>query len=100
MYERYIKEDVPARNELEKIRVQGDLAGEIYGVRNKLRMTRRDLAEFADLSPETIEDLEESDYEGDWDEAISKVNAGFRKWFEEVIIPASEMQPEEYSVGI
>ncbi|MBD3398381.1 hypothetical protein GF413_04910 [Candidatus Micrarchaeota archaeon] len=63
-------------------------------------MTRRDLAEFADLSPETIEDLEESDYEGDWDEAISKVNAGFRKWFEEVIIPASEMQPEEYSVGI
>ncbi len=44
--------------------------------------------------------MEESDYAGDWDEAINKVNTGFHDWFTNVILPAAGMKPEEYSVGI
>jgi hypothetical protein len=52
------------------------------------------------LSPETIEDLEETDYYGDWREAIEKVNRGFHNWFTNVILPAARMKPEDYSVKV
>ena len=52
------------------LREQSALAQQIYDIREKLRMTREDLAEFSGLAPEIIEDLEESDHDGDWDEAI------------------------------
>ena len=71
-----------------------------YDIREKLRMTREDLAQFSGLSAETIEDLEESDYDGDWDEAIKKVNIGFHNWFTNVILPAARLKPQDYSVEI
>lgn len=100
MYERYIKDDPEAQASLKEIKIQADLAGQIYGIRTRLHMTREELAEFSGLTAETIEDLEESDYDGDWDEAIEKVNTGFHNWFTTVILPAAEMKPEEYSVAI
>ena len=99
MYHKYIKDDPERMAHLELLRRQSDLAQRIYNIRHKFRMSREDLAEFSDLTLETIEDLEESDYEGDWDEAVNKVNAGFQKWFANVILPAAEMKPEDYSIG-
>lgn len=52
-------------------------------------MTREELAPFSGLTAETIEDLEEPDYDGDWDEAIEKVNTGSRDWLANVIRPAA-----------
>jgi DNA-binding XRE family transcriptional regulator len=98
MYNRYIKGKPEREGSLEKIRRQGDLAQRIYDIRHRLRMTREDLAEFAGLTPETIEDIEESDYDGDWKEAVGRINDAFRRWFGEVIVPASQMKPEEYFV--
>ena len=63
-------------------------------------MAREDLAGVSGLKAETIEDLEESDYDGDWDEAIKKVNTGFHNWVTNVILPAAQMKREDYSVGI
>jgi len=100
MYNRYIKDDPSRIAHLELVRKQSDLAQQIYDIRQKLRMTREDLAEFSGLSAETVEDLEESDYDGDWDLAIRKVNTGFQTWFTEVILPVARLKPEEYSVGI
>lgn len=100
MYDRYIKDDPEAQRSLKEIKVQADLAGQVYSVRTKLHMSREELAEFSGLTAEAIEDLEESDYDGDWDEAIKKVNAGFHNWFTNVILPVSRMKPEDYSVGI
>jgi len=91
MYERYIKDDPEAHAFLKEVKVQADLAGQIYSIRNRLHMTREDLAEFSGLSPEIIEDLEESDYGGDWDEAIEKINSAFHQWFQKVILPAAQM---------
>ncbi|MFH1117496.1 MAG: helix-turn-helix domain-containing protein [Pseudomonadota bacterium] len=100
MYNRYIKDDPARIAHLELVRKQSDLARQIYDLREKLRMTREDLSEFSGLTAETIEDLEESDYDGDWDEAIQQVNFGFHRWFTEVILPVARMKPEELSVGI
>lgn len=99
-YQQYIKGDLESEEFLKQVRAQADLAGQLYDIRSKLRMTRQDLAEFAGLSAQTIEDLEESDYDGDWDEAISRTNKAFERWINEVIIPAARMKPDEYSIRI
>jgi len=98
MYNRYVKDDPERVAHLELLRKQSALAQQIYDIRNKLRMTREDLAEFSGLTPEIIEDLEESDYEGDWNEAIDQINRAFRSWVSDVIVPVAKMTPDDYSV--
>ncbi|MGB6068283.1 MAG: helix-turn-helix transcriptional regulator [Desulfomonilaceae bacterium] len=101
MYKRYIKDDPEALAFLEKVKVQADLAGQIYSIRNKLHMTREDLAEFSGLTTATIEDIEdieESDYDGDWNEATDRINHAFHHWFTNVLVPAAQMKPDEYSI--
>jgi DNA-binding XRE family transcriptional regulator len=97
-YNRYIKGRPEMEAYFEELGVQSDLAQQIYDIRNRLRMSREDLAELSGLTAETIEDLEETDYEGNWDEAIERINRAFERWIKEVIIPAAQMKPEEYSV--
>lgn len=100
VYNRYIKNDPERITHVELLRRQAALARQVYDIRNRLHMTREQLAEFSGLSPESIEDIEESDYDGDWEEAITKINNGFHDWFANVILPASQMKPEEYSVKV
>lgn len=99
-YRRYIKNDPERVAHLEVLRKQADLAQQIHDIRNRLRMSREDLAELSGLTAETIEDLEETDYEGNWDEAIERIKRALERWITEVIIPASRMKPEEYSVRV
>jgi DNA-binding XRE family transcriptional regulator len=98
MYKRYIEDDPEAQEFLNEVKAQADLAGQIYSIRNKLHMSREELAEFSGLTPETVEDIEESDYDGDCKEAIGMINSAFRRWFQEVIQPAARMTEDEYSV--
>jgi DNA-binding protein HU-beta len=97
-YNRYIKGNPEREASLEEAGRQSDLAQQIYDIRNKLRMTRDDLAEFSGLTPETIEDIEESDYDGDWNEAVALINRAFRVWVSDVIVPVARMTPDDYSV--
>jgi|WetSurMetagenome_2_1015567.scaffolds.fasta_scaffold240500_3 DNA-binding XRE family transcriptional regulator len=97
-YRRYIKGNPEREASFEETGRQADLAQQIYDIRNKLHMTRKDLAEFSGLTPETIEDIEESDYDGDWDAAIAQINKAFSAWVSEVIMPVARMAPDDYSV--
>ena len=97
-YNRYIKGNPELEQYFEDLEVQSDLAQQIYDVRNRLRMSREELAELSGLTAESIEDLEETDYEGDWGEAIDKINRAFHDWFQTVIKPASLMTEDDYSV--
>ena len=97
-YERYIKGDPEIQEFLGEVQIKADLSGQIYSIRNKLRMSREDLAEFSGLTSEAIEDLEESDYDGSWEDAIERINRAFQLWFASVILPAARMSPEEYSI--
>jgi len=98
MYDRFIKDDPECQAFLKEVKVQADVAGQIYSIRRKFGMTREQLAELAGLSPEAVEDLEESDYDGDWEVAIQGINRAFHDWFQNVILPAAQMKPDEYSV--
>lgn len=100
MYNKYIKGDPEAQEYLKELKVQADLAGQIYSIRHKFGMTREQLAEAAGLSPDVIEDLEETDYEGSWEEAIQRINGAFHEWFVNVILPASQMTPDDYSIKV
>jgi DNA-binding XRE family transcriptional regulator len=97
-YNRYIKGNPAREASLEEAGRQADLAQQVYDIRNKLRMTRDDLAAFSGLTPETVEDIEDSDYDGDWDEAVASINRAFRIWVSDVIIPVAQMTPDDYSV--
>ena len=99
-YDRYVKDDPELVEFAKDIRVKAELAQQIYDIRNKLHMTRDDLAEFAGLTPESIEDIEESDYDGDWEEAIALINKAFRVWVSDVIVPVARMTPDDYSVKV
>ena len=78
-YQRYIKNDPKRIAHVELIREQSAVAQEIYDKRSKLRMTREALAEISGLTPEAIEDLEESDYDGSWEEAIASIKRAFHQ---------------------
>ena len=80
---------------MEVLRGQADLAQQIYDTRTETHMTCEQLAEFAGLTAGTIEDLQESDYDGDWVEAIDKVSPGFHHWFTNVVLPSERMKPEK-----
>ncbi len=97
-YDRYVKDNPELVDFAKDIRAKALLAQQIYDIRNKLHMTREDLAECAGLTPEAIEDMEESDYDGDWNEAIDRVNHAFHHWFTRVIVPAAQMKPDDYFV--
>jgi DNA-binding XRE family transcriptional regulator len=55
-------------------------------------MTREDLAKQSGLTAEIIEDIEESDYDGDWSEAIQRINAAFATWVTKVLGPTYRAQ--------
>ncbi len=97
-YDRYVKDDPDLVDFAKDIRTKALVAQQIYDIRNKLHMTREDLAEYSGLTPEAIEDLEESDYDGDWNKAIDRINHAFHHWFTNVIVPAAQMTPDDYSV--
>jgi DNA-binding XRE family transcriptional regulator len=98
LYDRYIGDDPERVASLQEELAKAGIASQIYTIRNKLRMSREDLAEFSGLTPEAIEDLEESDYDGSWEDAISLINRAFERWIKEVVIPAARMTPDEYSI--
>lgn len=91
-YDRYIKDNPELVEFSEDISRKAGLAQQIYDIREKLGMTTANLAEFSGLSAETIEDMEESDYNGDWTEAIQKINIAFLDWLDNVIRPAIEIK--------
>lgn len=76
---RYIKGKPEREASLKEAGRQADLAQHIYDTRKKRRMSRERLAELSGLSATTIEDLEESDYDGDWDEAMQRINRVFHE---------------------
>ncbi|MEW6114361.1 MAG: hypothetical protein AB1664_19665 [Thermodesulfobacteriota bacterium] len=97
-YDRYVKDDAELVEFAGEMRVRAGIAQQIYDIRNKLRMTQEDLAKFSGLTAEMVEDIEESDYDGDWDEAVSSINRAFQNWFTNVILPVAQMKPDDYSV--
>lgn len=86
-YKEFIKDDPERVARLELVRARSALARSVYDIRNRLGMTREDLATHSGLTPETIEDIEETDYDGNWDQAIERIKVGFGEWLTDVVAP-------------
>jgi len=99
-YDRYVKDDPELVEFASEMKVRAGIAQQIHDIRNKLHMTQEDLAEFSGLTPEIIEDIEESDYDGNWGEAITRINRAFHHWFTNVILPVAHLKPDDYSVKV
>jgi DNA-binding protein HU-beta len=97
-YHEFIRDDPERVAHVERLRKHAEYALQLYRIRTQFRITRAQLAEIAGLTPAIIEDMEESDYDGDWLEAVALINHGFQRRFTDVIIPASRMNPEEYLI--
>jgi transcriptional regulator with XRE-family HTH domain len=92
-YNEFIKGDPKRVAHFKVVRAQSALARSVYDIRKKLNMTREALAERSGLTPEIIEDLEESDYDGDWVDVIRKIEQAFAAWVKEVLAPT--YKPEQ-----
>lgn len=86
-YNEFIKDDPERIARFELVRAQSALARSVYDIRNRLKMTREDLAKESGLTPEAIEDIEESDYDGNWDEAVESIIVAFASWVTRVLVP-------------
>ncbi len=92
-YNRYVKGDPEQEAYFDELGVQMGIAQQIHDIRKNLRMTREDLAELSELPVETVRNLEETNYEGDWNEAIEKINAAFTEWVTKVLVPTYKTEP-------
>ncbi len=98
-YNRYVKGDPEQEAYFDELGVQMGIAQQIYDIRESLRMTHENLAEFSGLPVETIQNLEETNYDGDWDEAIEKINVAFTAWVTKVLVPTYKTEPpRDYQV--
>ena len=98
-YNRYIKGDPEQEAYFDELGVQVGISQQIYDIREQLKMTHEDLAEFSGLPVETIKNLEETNYDGDWPEAIEKINVAFTAWVTKVLVPTYKTEPpRDYQV--
>ncbi|AFM25475.1 HU family DNA-binding protein [Desulfomonile tiedjei] len=72
-YDRYLRDEPELAEIARDMRSKAEEARQIYDARVELRLTREKLARLSGLTPAIIEDLEESDYEGDWAQAMAQV---------------------------
>jgi DNA-binding XRE family transcriptional regulator len=66
LFRRYIKDDPKRVASYQEELVKSEIAREIYDLRNRAGLTRQELARLAGTAESDIEDIEESDYEGDF----------------------------------
>lgn len=98
-YNRYVRGDPEQEEYFDELGIQVGLARQIYDIREELRMSRESLAEFSGLPVETIKNLEETNYDGDWAGAIEKINTAFTAWVTKVLGPTYKTEPpKDYQV--
>lgn len=66
LFRRYIKDDPKRVVSFQEELLKSEIAREIYDLRNQAGLTRQALASLAGTAESVIEDIEETDYEGDF----------------------------------
>lgn len=79
LYDRYIKDDPEAIAAIEEEMLNVEVAQKVYDLRTQAGLSRAELAEHAGVDPSVIEDLEESDYDGDAVRMLARIAAAFGK---------------------
>ncbi len=87
-YDRYIKGDPEMENYFEELGVKADIARQLYHLRNEAGLSREQLAELVGTTESVIEDIEETDYEGDFLVMASRIANALHRRVEVRIVQA------------
>lgn len=86
-YERYIKGDPEMEEYFEELGVKADIARQLYHLRDQAGLSREQLAQLVGVEESIIEDIEESDYEGDFLAMASRIANALHRKVEVRLVP-------------
>ncbi|MHB8204529.1 MAG: helix-turn-helix transcriptional regulator [Desulfomonilaceae bacterium] len=81
-YDRYVKSDDSLVKFFNELDTKLAIARELHDLRIQRDLTREDVASLVGVSPETIEDIEEADYQGDFLAMAVRVAAALQRKLE------------------
>lgn len=79
--------------QFEEEKIKLDIAQHIYELRDSTALTQEEFGELVGIDPVIIDDLEESDYEGDSLTALAHIEKALRRHVEAPIKPAKAVYP-------
>jgi ribosome-binding protein aMBF1 (putative translation factor) len=91
-YGRYIKGDPEMEKYFEELGVKAGIARQLYNLRNQAGMSREQLADLVGTKASVIEDIEESDYEGDFLAMASRIAAALHRRLEIRLAPVEDVE--------
>jgi DNA-binding XRE family transcriptional regulator len=97
-YNRYIKGDPEMEKYFEDLGVKADIARQLYNLRNQAGLTREQLADLVGTNASVIEDIEETDYEGDFLEMASRIARALHRKVEVRFVPEETPEPTGIAV--
>lgn len=106
LYDKYIKDDPEAIAAIEEEMLNVEVAQKIYDLRTAADLSQAELAERVGVDPSIIEDLEESDYDGNSIQLLARIAASFGKmvtlkWVQTEAAGGSFDKPvHKYEIGI
>ncbi len=92
-YDRYIKGDPEMETYFDELGVKADIARQLYRLRNDAGLSRARLSELVGTTESVIEDIEETDYEGDFLAMASRMANALHTRLEVRIVPAETTAP-------
>lgn len=95
IYNRYIKDDPARVASFQEELTKAEIARDIYDLRNNAGLTQEQLAEFVGVNYSVINDIEESDYEGDFLSMASRIATALRRRVEVRLVPVDTTEPTE-----
>ncbi|MFH1113525.1 MAG: XRE family transcriptional regulator [Pseudomonadota bacterium] len=97
-YDRYIKGDPEMEKYFEELGVKADIARQLYNLREQADLTQEQLADLVGIDPSIIDDMEESDYEGDFLAIASRIANALHRRVEVRLVPVEA--PESTGIAV
>jgi ribosome-binding protein aMBF1 (putative translation factor) len=97
IYSRYIKDDPERIASFREELAKAEIASEIYDLRHQAGLSRAQLADIVGVKETVIEDIEESDYEGDFLSMASRIATALHRKLEVHLVPVEEKDPATLS---
>lgn len=90
LHDRYYKGNAKRQAALEQERVNAKIARDIYRLRQKHKLTQKELAAKVKTTPSVISRLENADYSGHSLSLLQRIAAAFNQRIEVKFVPARE----------
>jgi len=97
-YDRYIKGDPEMEKYFDELGVKADIARQLYDLRNQAGLTQEQLADLVGIDPSVVDDIEETDYEGDFLAMASRIANALHRRMEVRLVPVEDTTSAEIAM--